>query len=1564
MPLTPEDAIVDAPYVGLRPYREAERHLLYGRDEDAARLVNKIFSSQLTLLYAASGVGKTSLLRSLVIPMVRSQDADPVYFDTWTVEDPLLALKQICAKDVRELEQRTLNSVVQDGVGADRDIVLILDQFETFLIHHARNLEPLRRDLGELIRSNSDVHVLISLREEFLAGLSGFRTYVPHIYNSTYRLERLQGEAARAAIIKPAESWSKGVSADLVDQLVLDLRAEMAPDTDPQSALQPEGIEAPFLQLVCRRLWFDAEQRRASTLNIELYRAAGGKEAIIRSYIDEVTSGFRGRQASDAANILRFLAPPSGVKNSLSLQDLRALTSLSSDRIRPILDTLTERIVLRARQPVTTHSEVRYELYHDAFTRVLRPWIDRELYLARFKRFVATGCGVILVCGVVAWLGWSQITKNREMVLRDAQQREIAGARDRAQTDDRVAFLRSKGNDAPRYAREVLGSVALYLLDQGAGQHLMRLADLLRRADQDGSISFDHGIDRPAVPVTKELKASGAPITVTVSDQNFGQENSETFVAARQRIRQAWKSSTRALTLKVGLPVSDEIEVQVSSVLGPGEATIRLRKPVGTSSDHSSRLRANSAQIKVNAETASAVLVTNKDQELLRSFIIEQASPSDCLREVPGKQWVYVPRWSLPVWQVRSDERVTLEALIVCSSHEAIRREPSLLLTWPALSALRRLELPPFDPLTTWTDSEFHSFGNALSEKVQSGRFTSLNAVLAEFAERSIDSQPTPTPVNSRLSRNGVSKEWDRSSDGEPLSDLWWESASEELDSYFETSIRHLLSGDVTLRVPEQLAQDKGYLDRLVTALETSRVNRFATTGLVGPNVQVESYSGSRMLINRGLIDAVALDSSTSVQTVDALIDQLAIGSDPSSLTQILWELSSIEPKLFDEEAGQYSALDTAKILKLLLNDGPPEVTRISFRKLDWLVHSLAFWRMVEPNPKDHRQIAKRLAALSAPSSIELGRRIADPDLETTVRAIIRDLEDGRPLHSKWRKLLQSFPAERRGSAAELFIRLYVESRPKLKCGKASTSSLLAAPADKMIELRHSLEVRHLISGDERAKVGWDYLACNMEVLANRSTKNDANEFFSAVLSRDDVSASINDFPQISRFLRAGIASFSRDTDHSAATRTLITRSVGTITSLSKEGTRDVPAQNLQAMRLFCGSYTYISGCWDLLISMAESQVVPPEERYKAAERIVHAATDFWACPDPLLRRAADVLIALRRKELSVIHKRSKEDAPDRFDSEIAAIFYPTYSQPVRTAARSDALACVSAIDRIRREHKDIDLASKPLAASMLGDCLVVGGKLGAARKVVDQAHRAAETFSSELYSTLADVYLEMDDSKGLGAILREADAKFSENVLNSKDPFLYSWVLSRLLSPTEDLNDIKDFIAERPKLRDLAFAKLTLYWRLRLLNRNEEAMALVQEYSSESLLNEALDGFSKGKLIRSEDWSTLLVRALLVGRPRVDELERYLTDPSEVADNPLRLIKPRASWRLADIHFYKALLDVLSVPAERMESTLRGGLQNVLSSKSPISTEYAAAQALLKRPSIVGPLRRADRYH
>ena len=59
------------PYKGLRPYEESDQRNFFGREAECKILLDKFLASRLTLLFAATGVGKSSLLQAAVLPRLK-----------------------------------------------------------------------------------------------------------------------------------------------------------------------------------------------------------------------------------------------------------------------------------------------------------------------------------------------------------------------------------------------------------------------------------------------------------------------------------------------------------------------------------------------------------------------------------------------------------------------------------------------------------------------------------------------------------------------------------------------------------------------------------------------------------------------------------------------------------------------------------------------------------------------------------------------------------------------------------------------------------------------------------------------------------------------------------------------------------------------------------------------------------------------------------------------------------------------------------------------------------------------------------------------------------------------------------------------------------------------------------------------------------------------------------------------------------------------------------------------------------------------------------------------------
>src|SRR5258707_8262905 len=73
-----------SPYQGLIPYFEDDASFFFGREKETRLIIANLFASPLTLLYGASGVGKSSVLRAGVAHKLRERDdLLVVVFNEW-----------------------------------------------------------------------------------------------------------------------------------------------------------------------------------------------------------------------------------------------------------------------------------------------------------------------------------------------------------------------------------------------------------------------------------------------------------------------------------------------------------------------------------------------------------------------------------------------------------------------------------------------------------------------------------------------------------------------------------------------------------------------------------------------------------------------------------------------------------------------------------------------------------------------------------------------------------------------------------------------------------------------------------------------------------------------------------------------------------------------------------------------------------------------------------------------------------------------------------------------------------------------------------------------------------------------------------------------------------------------------------------------------------------------------------------------------------------------------------------------------------------------------------------
>lgn len=412
----------DSPYLGLRPFQEFHQNKFFGRDEEIHILIDKILANRLTLLVAASGVGKSSLLQAGVMPALRMSGlGDLVYHNDWAT-DPCLTLKhsviahfikqqRINADYKANLKQPLKQFLRIHSLLADSALIILLDQFEEFFYY--QRFSPQRelfiKELAAAVRDmKTPCTFVFSMREDFAMELAAFKPWLSGVFDQVYRIEKLNLTAARKAIIKPLESLSFGYQPELIETLLNDLgqRERQEPlnihKMEEQTTLL---VEPPHLQIVCQHLWITSKHTKNKQITQAHYQLLGKADGILQSYFKRQMHTLSREQLRIASKAFEYLVSQHGAKMSYPLDELSQLLNENKTVLQKTLDLLQAAAILRRMQ---RQRRPWYELYHDIFAKSITLWNKEYKYRQMWQRLFVRGSVTVamIVSLFIAYDGW------------------------------------------------------------------------------------------------------------------------------------------------------------------------------------------------------------------------------------------------------------------------------------------------------------------------------------------------------------------------------------------------------------------------------------------------------------------------------------------------------------------------------------------------------------------------------------------------------------------------------------------------------------------------------------------------------------------------------------------------------------------------------------------------------------------------------------------------------------------------------------------------------------------------------------------------------------------------------------------------------------------------------------------------------------------------------------------------------------------------------------------------------------------------------------------------------
>jgi WD40 repeat protein len=461
--------VSQSPYLGLMPYTEGDAEFFFGRERETNLITDNLLAARLTLLYGPSGVGKSSVLAAGVVHHLRRLEEEEEEEDGEELERSVTVVTCRAWRDdpgntfAAEIDRvaaaagkrslpvgGSLFERLSAWTEAEGDLLVILDQFEEYFLYHPPGSGTFADELAELVNRPVRVNLLISIREDALAGLDRFKGKIPNLFGNYLRIEPLHRDAARRAIRGPLEHYNdlwpdepveieEKLVETVLDQVEAGTAAVGTGGTGVVQAVagQTPGIEASHLQLVMIKLWDEERRSGSQVLRFSTLEGLGGGSEIVTRHLDEALASLSKNDQRLAAQVFTRLVTPSGTKIAHAAADLAVWAKVPQDRLTPMLERLASadlRILRPVAPPPDRPSEVRYEIFHDVLAAAALQWgrryeleaerdeARRQLTAEWRRRLLAGGAIVVLAAltafGIIQW----RSARTSQQVAEDSQQ--------------------------------------------------------------------------------------------------------------------------------------------------------------------------------------------------------------------------------------------------------------------------------------------------------------------------------------------------------------------------------------------------------------------------------------------------------------------------------------------------------------------------------------------------------------------------------------------------------------------------------------------------------------------------------------------------------------------------------------------------------------------------------------------------------------------------------------------------------------------------------------------------------------------------------------------------------------------------------------------------------------------------------------------------------------------------------------------------------------------------------------------------------------------------------------
>ena len=408
-----EEKIYFNPFPGLRAFEEQEDVLFFGREKQVDELLKKLRMARFLVVIGSSGSGKSSLVKSGLIPALYSGSMTGAD-SSWRVckfrpgNDPIGNMAKGLSEDAvlydienREEEQtyQAINESVlrrsnlglveayrQSGIDTKNKLLILVDQFEELFrfSQYEKDVKEGKRDaitfinllLKAIEQKDLPIYVVFTMRSDFLGDCTAFRGLPEAINEGQYLVPRMTREERKDAITRPIAVGGAEVAPRLLNQLLNDVGDN--PD------------QLPILQHALMRTWDIWKKKNTSERPIDLndYEEIGTMQHALSLHAEEAYAElYTEKQQQICENLFKALTDKKsdarGIRRPRTLYEICELANASLAEVTEVIDIFRKkgRGFLMPTFDVPLNNNSIIDISHESIMRVwdrLMDWVDEE----------------------------------------------------------------------------------------------------------------------------------------------------------------------------------------------------------------------------------------------------------------------------------------------------------------------------------------------------------------------------------------------------------------------------------------------------------------------------------------------------------------------------------------------------------------------------------------------------------------------------------------------------------------------------------------------------------------------------------------------------------------------------------------------------------------------------------------------------------------------------------------------------------------------------------------------------------------------------------------------------------------------------------------------------------------------------------------------------------------------------------------------------------------------------------------------------------------------------------